>query len=53
MSYSMQIEMGLTDLFSLEPVDSRLRNYSRKSPSFVEQIEEENREEKEAGVDLE
>lgn len=45
--------MGLTDLFSLEPVDNRLRNFSRKSPSFVEQIEEENQLEKEGGVDLE
>lgn len=36
MRYSMQIEMGLTDLFSLEPVDSRFRNFSKKAPSFIE-----------------
>ena len=49
----MQIEMGLTDLFSLEPVDTRFRNFSKKAPSFVEQIEEENMMDNEGGVDLE
>lgn len=36
----MQLEQGLIDLFSLEPVDEYLRNYSKKTIIFNEIIKE-------------
>lgn len=36
----MQLEQGLIDLFSLEPVDQNLRNFSKKNITFNELIKE-------------
>ena len=48
----MQIELGHTDLFSLEPVDGQNRKYSDKRPIFTEFIKVKNQEREEDGVDI-
>jgi hypothetical protein len=45
----MQLELGYTDLFSLEPVDSSNRKFSDKYPTFIEFIKAKNLAEEEQG----
>jgi hypothetical protein len=50
----MQLELGFTDLFSLEPVDECNRKFSDKYPTFIEYIKAKNLAEQEQGqvIDL-
>ena len=49
----MQLEFGHIDLFSLEPVDERLRNFSKKTLNFKEAVEEQRELEKQKGASRE
>ena len=48
----MQIEMGYTDLFSLEPVDVDLRKFSDKDPIYEEFVDMRLKELEEEGEDI-
>lgn len=48
----MQIELGYTDLFSLEPVDQDLRKFSDKDPIYEEFVELRLKELEEEGEDI-
>lgn len=48
----MQIELGYTDLFSLEPVDTRNRKFSDKATNFIEFIKARNQQKVEEGMDV-
>lgn len=48
----MQIELGYTDLFSLEPVDIHNRKFSDKAPNFFEYIKAKNQQKYAEGIDV-
>lgn len=48
----MQIELGYTDLFSLEPVDEDLRKFSDKDPVYKEFVDMRIKELEEKGEDI-